>query len=218
MKFLLLFISTFFSVNILFAQSKVSDSLLNEICQSIKTSNETDDSVKVFKAFSLLNDIVGPMDDSSRSATIQYCFYRLQKTCVEFKNILDNHEKPKGDWQVVSSKPISKLEKKECRQILNYKILYYLEANGDTVNITMGNGYWVDNFKDGTHSKLKLNWINDCEFAIVFIESDNMVRKSFSKRGDTYFYQLIDKQDGFYNASVEIKETGQIATFRIYYK
>lgn len=74
----------------------------------------------------------------------------------------------------------------------------YPDFNGDTVNLIIDKGLWTDNFKDGTYSKLRFKWINDCEFEIEFIESNNPVQSQFSKKGDKYLYQIIEKKDNYY--------------------
>jgi hypothetical protein len=47
-----------------------------------------------------------------------------------------------------------------------------------------------EDFEDGTFSKLEFRWTSDCEFDIVFIESNNLSRKNFSSKGDIYHYGL----------------------------
>lgn len=126
-------------------------------------------------------------------------------------------EPPKGDWETVDEKPNSVVNKKVCRKFIDHINYTYLEANGDTVKLQIENGFWVDHFKDGTYSKLKLNWITDCEFEIEFIESNNKLRKGFSKPGDKYRYQVINKKDNYYEMSVEILGTGRHVKLKLYF-
>jgi hypothetical protein len=70
-------------------------------------------------------------------------------------------------------------------------------------------GHWVERFRDGTYSKLRFRWIDDCEFEIEFIESTNSVMSQVSKRGDRYRYQIINKNEKYYLVSVEAVGTGE---------
>ena len=127
------------------------------------------------------------------------------------RNTLSNN-----NWEAVNTKPTTRLNKRSCEDFLKYKKYKYLEPEGDTVNLTIENGYWVEHFKDKTFSKLKFYWINDCEFEIEFVESNNKIRKAASKPGDKYKYQILDKKQNFYDMSVEIPETKVFAVFKLY--
>jgi len=70
---------------------------------------------------------------------------------------------------------------------------------------------------DGTYSKLRFEWVSACEFEIEFLESNNRIRKNFSKPGDKYRYQIVDSKDGYYDMSVEIVGADMHSLFRMYY-
>jgi len=202
------------------AQSNiVPDALMHKICKAITDSRETNDSVKVSHAFAqYLYPVLEKQEEEKAKEAFLFTYYRLQKLCGAFKAITDKYSVQNGDWQNLDVKPPTQLTKSVCQQLLQHKRLYYLEANGDTVELKINKGEWTDRFKDGTYSKLKFYWVNDCEFEISFVESNNISRKSFSKPGDKYRYQLIQKYPGFYDVSVEIKEHAIISRFRIYYE
>ena len=197
---------------------KEKDSLANEICKTVKEAKGLSDSAIVSFVYEkhvtpfLLNYPV-----EQREGISDVIYFRLLRNCLEFRNILNKINPLKGDWQTVSEKPKTQLGKKTCNNFLQYKKYFYLEGNGDTVNLSIENGFWVDKFKDGTYSKLKFEWINDCEFDIGFIESNNITRKNFSKRGDKYRYQILNKNEHYYLMSVEISGTEGYMTFRLYY-
>ncbi len=75
----------------------------------------------------------------------------------------------------------------------------------------------MDLFKDGTYSKLKFEWLGDCEFELEFIESNNESRKSFSKPGDKYIYQILDKKAKYYLMSAWIPGMSYFLKFKIYF-
>jgi hypothetical protein len=193
------------------------DSLIDVMCKAIiPTVNETDTQrVKLVFEQHLVPFIAEFPQDKSDEIWISV-FYRFQHRCSEFKKILDRLDPPQGDWKTVSERPVIGINKIDCRKILDHPNLTYLESTGDTVRLTIKGGNWIDNFKDGTYSRLSFHWLNDCEFEIRFIESNNEVRKNFSKQGDKYKYQILNKGDGYYDISVEFP-AGIFNLFKIYY-
>ncbi|MFN7261174.1 MAG: hypothetical protein ACK5TU_14835 [Cyclobacteriaceae bacterium] len=194
------------------------DSLINEICKSIIENAGASDSIKITVAYDRhLIPYLSKYSKEEQEKIWETLYYRMQRNCKEFKEIDDKVTEQKGDWKSVDKKPEAMLSKKTCKDFLKYKKYKYLEASGDTVNLSIENGIWIDRFKDGTYSKLKFIWVSDCEFDIEFIESDNRLRKNFSKPGDKYRYQIIDKKRTYYDMSVEILGTNRYMTFKIYY-
>lgn len=217
-KSMLVFLLSF-SLTATYSQAElIPDSLLTQLCRTITESQERNDSVKLDKAFE--KHLSGPFskfDDTTAARAYNYVYYRLQKLCSEFKATLDRMFPTKGDWVTLETKPATKLDKGTCRDFLKHKHYYYIEDNGDTVNLSLANNLWTDHFKDGTYSRLKLNWVDDCEFEITFIESTNESRKSISKPGDKYNYRLIEKYNRYYEVCLDVKEVNVLGKFRIYY-
>lgn len=195
------------------------DSLVTEICKSIMSGQDQPDSVKIFAALEKhFYPFLRKYPEGQQNDIGTNVFFRLQRNCKAFKAILDKGDPPRGDWETIAGKPVTKLNKIDCRHFLEHKKYAYLEPNGDTVKLELANGFWIDHFKDNTYSKLNLKWIGDCEFEIQFIESNNEVRKNFSKPGDKYRYQIIEKHADYYRMSVEIPDSDQHLLFKIYYK
>jgi hypothetical protein len=202
-----------------FAQTEQQkDSIITVICKSVATTRNLHDTTRIIQAYGEhLYPFVNRFPKDQRAGVGNSIFFRLQHECLEFKQILDRLDPPKGDWKILDKKPKSKLSKKDCKRFLNYKQFMYLESSGDSVALSIENGYWIDRFKDGPYSKLKLEWVGDCEFDIQFIESDNSIRKNFSKPGDKYRYQVINQTEMYFEMSVQIVGTEQYALFRLYY-
>ena len=120
-------------------------------------------------------------------------------------------------WIVLDEKPVSTISKKKSKFFRSIHSFKYLEANGDTVNLQIENGVWVDHFIDGTYSKLKMEWIDHRTFNIVFIESDNEIRKNFSQAGDSYTYQIITLKEGYFEMSLAVIDTDKHLKFKLYY-
>jgi hypothetical protein len=105
-----------------------------------------------------------------------------------------------------------------CRDFLRYTKYYYIEANGiDTILVKITNGIYMETMPDGTYSKLKFYWQSASEFTIEFIESNNRVRKNYSRKGEKYNYELIEKGKNYYKLCVW-GEQDDIMTFKIYVK
>ena len=194
------------------------DSLINEMCKTIKTSKDLPDSIRVAGAFEEhLYPYLEGFPESQRKDIWTAIFYRFQVRCEEFKEILDRLDPPSGDWKRLTEKPGTNLSKKVCKQFLDHKKYSYRESTGDTVHFEIKNGLWKERFKDGTFSKLKFHWVNNCEFDLEFIESDNESRKNLSKPGDKYRYQITDKKEGYYDMTVQVLGTERYYMFKVYY-
>lgn len=188
------------------------------MCKVIQETKEEPDTLRILAAYEKhLYPFLSKFSKEEAEDIGTNIFYRFQRNCNEFKRILDKLNPLKGDWVTVAEKPQTTLDKIHCINFLEHKDLSYLEFNGDTVKLRLDNGYWIDTFKDGTYSKLAFHWVNECEFDIEFIESNNVTRKNFSKRGDKYRYQVLSKNAYYYDMSVEIVGKNSFALFRIYY-
>ncbi len=194
------------------------DSLIAVICKSVEANNNKSDSTRIILAYGEhLFPFVERFEESKRDQLSEKIYYRLQRNCREFSDILDRLNPPQGDWEKVLVKPKTTLDKKECRKFTDYVRYKYPDNNGDTVNLTIEKGFWIDHLKDGTYSKLKFKWINDCEFEIEFIESNNPVRNQFSKKGDRYWYQINGKQETHYDLSVQVVGTEGHYLFKLFH-
>jgi hypothetical protein len=205
--------------NISFGQSQEQkDSLISEMCKTILSTNNLSDSARVFGVYTKhLYPFLNKYSDNQRKDIALSIYYRFQRNCSDFSDILNRLKKPVGDWEKVTEKPKSILKNAACKEFLSHKNHSYLEDNGDTVKVQIENGYWTDHFKDGTYSKLKIHWMNDCEFDLEFIKSNNISRKGFSKPGDKFNYQILNKNDKYYSMSAWINGMNYYLKFKIYY-
>lgn len=145
-------------------------------------------------------------------------YFRLQRNCVEFRNLLDRLEPPKEANTRLSEKPTSEISKKDIREFKKREEFFYFEVLGDTTQVSIKEGIWQDTFQDGTYSRLKYDWISDSEFGLQFIVSNNETRANFSVEGDLYVYQLLSKEKGYYMLSVNIPGQEVYEIFRLYYR
>ena len=219
MKVLVFFISFLIISYSVFSQTDVmNDSLINKICNTLTLNRNLADSIR-FKEISQkhIYPILIKLDTSKQNDAFQFIAARLQRNCSEFKLMCERMYPDKGGWIHLNKKPISALDKKTCEDFIKIGKYYYLEANGDTTHLIIKNSTWEDHFLDGTYSKLKFYWTGDCQFEIEFIESNNETRKNYSRPGDKYKYQVLEKNDGYYKLSVEGVWTNEFYTFKVYY-
>ena len=212
-------IALFLFSNLLTAQEQNKrDSIANLICKTIIENRTDDDTTRINIAFEkYLYTFLATYNETEREEVFTNIYYRLQRNCLEFKKILQKIIPNQGDWEMLTEKPTSKVTAQDCREFKQKRYYYYLEANGNKTRVEIHEGFWTDTFTDSTYSKLKLKWLNECEFEIEFIESNNESRKNMSKKGDTYRYSIIDRKENYYDMVLEVVGAGQLSRFKMYY-
>lgn len=192
----LLFLFPIFS----FAQEMEDiDKLTVDICNSLKSSAESQDSLKIQNAFA--ENLPGfihkfHLTESSQDVW-KKVFMRLQRNCDLYQKFANKDSEKTSDWRILDKKPERVTTQKQFENFWkNHKKFYYLEADGKKTNVVVENGFWSENFADGSTSKLK--FVPDsktCKFYLEFIESNNETRKNFSVKGDRYYYEIISIDD-----------------------
>lgn len=197
------------------------DSIIQEMCKTITAVTDRSDSMRIVTAFNRhLFPFLMKLPEDQRAEAFRAINLRAQRTCEAYTLITDRlaAKMPKrGDWQMLSEKPNTKLVKKVCREIPDHKNYHYIDYTGDTVKIEIKKGIYQETFIDGTFSKLSFNWVSDCEFELTFIESNQAIRKNISKPGDKYHYEVLEKHDGYYLVLVTVDDMKRYTTFRLYY-
>ncbi|MFD1015470.1 hypothetical protein [Winogradskyella rapida] len=62
----------------------------------------------------------------------------------------------------------------------------------DTTFVTISNNMFLERMKNGrTYSLLDIQWKDNCEFDLTFKESNDPMKKEFSKSGDVYEYEIL---------------------------
>ncbi|MBG26779.1 MULTISPECIES: hypothetical protein [Croceibacter] len=62
----------------------------------------------------------------------------------------------------------------------------------DTTFVTISNDMFLERMKSGkTYSLLNIKWKENCEFDLLFKESNDPMKKEFSKNGDVYEYEIL---------------------------
>ena len=219
---LLLILCTFLILPISAVSQNVQnrDSIINRMCEDLNKNKHLTDSLRINEIYNNhFYPYLAKVNKKDVDSVAKSVFYRFQKQCLEFIKILKNNEPGKGDWEIISleEKPKSVASTSDCKNIVNLKNLSYLENNGDQVLVKIENGFWIEKFVDSTNSKLKFNWINNCEFQLEFLESNNEIRGSLSIKGDTYNYEIIKKEASHLSMFAYIPKKDMYLTFKIYF-
>lgn len=97
-----------------------------------------------------------------------------------------------SDIKVIEEDREPALSVDECRKFTLQEGLFYVEAYGDTTNLSLKNDTYIETFPDGSYSKLKFRWTDGCNFEIEFVESNHYIKKNMSEPGEVYQYTVID--------------------------
>ncbi len=201
--------------------SQSDDLIVSKMCDEFKNTSNLSDSARVENMYSkflypYLEKIQTPQN---KIDSIGYAIYfRLQKECEDFRKFLLDRS-PTNHWKIVQEMPkieFTKAQKNEFEKISQF---YYYEGEGNKItNVKIKNGVWIDEFPDNTYSKNKFSWENDFKFILEHIESNNEGRKGFSRKGDKYFYSIINKKENYYTIAAQIPNQKEILLFKMYKK
>lgn len=198
---ILIFIS--FQFNSITSQTiQQIDSVCVKMCESLSGLKEIKDDAKVTIIFQKhLPDFYEKVNISSQivaDSITDKVYFRLQKNCKDFRDVLDKLEENKSDWITLPEKPKSKVSKKELSSFFKGGNFYYKEYDGKIVNVLITQNKWIETFEDNTTSKLLFHPKKNGEFDLEFIESDNHIRKNLSIKGDLYNYGIYELNDGIF--------------------
>ena len=113
---------------------------------------------------------------------------RMAKDCVYLLNLYGDSIKKTNPQFTPDVAP-------ECVDI-HVGEFYYVQINpetkiSDTTYATFTETEYFERMNEGkTYSRLSLSWLSDCKFELNFIESNDPFKKSLSKPGDTYNYEI----------------------------
>lgn len=101
-------------------------------------------------------------------------------------------------------------KKLECKRIKGD--FYYVQMNqftmkSDSTFVTITDNIYLERMKNGkTFSLLDIEWIDDCNFEIIFKESNDPFKKALSKKGDVYKYEIISSTYNSFQILMKWKE------------
>jgi hypothetical protein len=193
---ILLFLILFFS-NSIFSQD-MPEKLAKKICkclekEQIKTIEEmnpcfekvlVDNLKEIYKAYKIKS--IEELDFDKLGLEIgaklmKECDYALEKLTPE-------ENKFKKDF--VPEKNLG------CSNLKNGEF-YYLNLNTitktkDTTFVTIKDNMFLERMNNGrTYAMLDIKWKNDCEFELIFKDSNDPIKSEMSKPGEKYRYQAV---------------------------
>lgn len=188
--------------------TKAVDSLNNEICKSLVQNKNLNNEIRIN---TINNSHITPYLSKFKDTIIQekifaQIFYRLQKDCNEFVALFPN-KSPESTWSMQNERPLQIISKEECNNFSKTSKYYYVENDGNKVEVTLKDNLWVEKFSDNTFSKLRYKNKGNCEFELEFIESDNVSRKNLSIKSEKYLYKLYNEDNLTYSVYTKNKET-----------
>lgn len=201
-----------------FAQSE--DFIISNMCTEFKNTGNLSDSARVENMYSKylyphLEKIESPNTIDSTGNAI---YFRLQRECEEFRKFLFDRSRTEH-WEIVYEMPRTDFTAQQKKEFEKISEFYYYEGETNTItNVKLRNGFWIDEFPDHTHSKNKFSWENSHKFVLEHVDSNNEGRKGFSRKGDQYYYSVINKGENYYLVAAQIPDQREILLFKLYIK
>ena len=199
-----------------FAQNKSEDDMLvKKMCNEFINTSKPSDSARIENMYSkFLYQYLEKMQPEKIDSTGN----RLQKECEHFRKFLLDRSKTEH-WKIVDEMPRIEFSKDLKNEFNKISEFYYFEGETNAItNVRIKNSFWIDEFPYKTYSKNKFTWENDYKFVLEHIESNNDGRKGFSRKGDKYYYSIINKKDNYYTIAAQIPNQKQILLFKLYRK
>ena len=198
------------------------DSLATKMCESISGMKNLKEDVQVSLVFQKhLPSFYRRFNVQSQSVADSIkdkVYFRMQRNCSAFVDVLNKLEENKSDWVTLSQKPKSMISKTNCYTVLKGGNYYYKEHDGKIVNVLVSSNFWTETFADNTKSQLLIHPKQNCEFQLEFVASNNEIRKNFSMEGDRYDYGFYGLHDGIFDIWVLSKNDNAVYTFKLYPK
>lgn len=197
------------------AQSiKVIDSLNVEICKSLVQNKNLNNEIRIKTITNLhiLPYLSRFKDTIVQKQAFAQIFYRLHKNCNQFVALFPD-KSDESSWGIQYEKPTETISKEQCIDFNTFSNYYYIENDGNKVEVTLKDHLWIEKFSDNTFSKLHYRKKGNCEFELEFIESNNLSRKNMSIKGDKYLYKLYHAEDETY--SIYMKNNETYYTFKV---
>ena len=117
----------------------------------------------------------------------------LVKTCDRAITIF-------GNAGQTSETIVEKQEDISCGDLKNGEF-YYLTNRldgqiADTTFVTISGDLFLERMQMGRYySLLNINWKSDCEYDLIFVESNDPLKKELSTPGEVYKYEIIRIED-----------------------
>lgn len=91
----------------------------------------------------------------------------------------------------------------DCSNLKNGDF-YYLNLNTitktkDTTFVTIKKNMFLERMNNGrTYAMLDISWKNDCEFELIFKDSNDPLKNAMSKSGEKYNYKVVSSTSNYF--------------------
>lgn len=195
------------------------DLLIQKLCNILSKNKNLDDLARI----NLVNqdaNLIKYFKDLPKDkieAEEEALFYRFQKNCKEYADLIKNYsEKNTENWVSINYLPQSTINESDFKLIKKSSEFYYFDYEGNKTIVKIENNNWIEYFIDESFSKLKLHWLNNNDFNLEFIESNNSMKKSFSRKGEIYQYRILSKENDYYWVVYYNNDLSNIVKFKFY--
>ncbi len=204
-----------------FCFSQVSDFeeiLIDDMCKTFIENDGIQDSLRVEMMYEKhLYPYFTTIEEEKIDSVGMSIYFRLQKRCPQFLNFLNQIEPlNSGETEFLDEKLQSVLKKDELRKFKKTAEFYYVEDDGLSTKVKIRNGIWKEAFDNDTFSMNKISWLKENKFELTFLESNNEVKKSLSKKGEKYCYEIIAYENDYFLIQYEIPQINQFVVFKLH--
>ena len=207
----------FFSLQVFSQNNREENDVIKEMCIEFSETKNLSDTLRVDNIYNkYLYPYLLKFERQKAESIGKSLYFRLQRECEEFSKFLDRIE-PQENWTELNEMPESQLSESELNEFIKKGNFHYLEGNGEKTIVKIIDGFWIDQFPDKTTSKNKIIWKKNNVFELEFIESNNEARNGFSRKGDRYYYKIINIENNYYNIASKIPNQNRVFVFKLYF-
>lgn len=195
--------------------TELSEKVLDEMCVEFTQTAHLPDDERVYNPFiKYLIPHKLKFKEEEWEVEFERIFLRFQRKCDSFKHFLIKTQPIINEnYEILSEKPQANISKKDLADFKKQHHFYYLHnETNEKILVQISKNHWTENFADGTFSKTYFRWIGENKFELEFIESNNFQKNSLNKKGDKYYYEILNKENDFYWILTEVE--GQSILFK----
>lgn len=186
----------FLVICIIGCTTKSDQEIVTDVCNCVKTSEES--SKKNCK--SLFENEFQLLRMKQRQEKLNLIIGLIAKACPESLKYLDYNDE---DSFEIKTKRDTFFDLKSCDNYFKTKEFFYIYGD-NRVQVLMENGMSIE-IEGNTTTELLAKRIGECGIELEFIKSNHPIKKKMSKKGDTYFYEILKEEKDYFLLQYESK-------------
>ena len=202
-----------FTINPLLAQD-LKENLANQMCSCFEEEGA--------KSFAELDPCILRVLDANESSILEY--YKAESVAevnveemmmevgavitLNCEYIIPYLEDPES----IPTEADVQVDDLDCSDLYegNYYYVQSVELDthqkiSDTTRVTFSKDAYVEYLSNGRYSKLGIEWTDPCSFTLTFKESNDPFKRTLSKEGDIYTYQVINSDEQSFTLITEYR-------------